>query len=150
MWLFEGKELQDETIPDDAFGFIYLITHLPSKKKYIGKKFLTSAATKTVNGKKKKIRKPSDWKEYWSSSPDLKKFIEEEGKTKFSREILVFFRTKGAAVYLEEQAIYQVGALESDTWMNANIRSKVYASWIAKDLDHAKELRNKLNTHFPS
>ena len=57
-WLYEGKELVPENIPEKAIGFIYIITH-PDGRRYIGKKLLTRAATKVVNGKKKKIRKLS-------------------------------------------------------------------------------------------
>ena len=150
MWLYNGSELKDDDIPETAIGFIYLITHTPTGKQYIGKKLLTKAATKTVKGKKKKIRKESDWKDYWSSSPDLKTFISEEGEDKFTREILAFAASKGSIAYLEEMALYQVGALESLNWFNNNIRSKVYRTWIFKDVDAAKSLRELLNKRFCS
>ena len=145
-WQYQNKPLMENEIPADAMGFIYMITQLSTGKKYIGKKLLTSAATKTVKGVKKKIRKPSDWKEYWSSSPDLKALISQVGQQDFVREILVFAKSKGSIAYLEEMALYQCGALESDNWFNNNIRSKVYRSWISKDLAAANELREKLNS----
>jgi hypothetical protein len=142
MWKYKGKEITDEDIKESYIGFIYLITQKSTGKKYIGKKLLTSAATKTVNGKKKKIRKPSDWKNYWSSSPSIKELIEQCGESDFDREILVFCSSKGSLLYNEEMALYMVGALEDDVWINANIRSKVYSSWVKKD--ESVELRQTI------
>lgn len=145
-WQYQNKPLNENEIPADAMGFIYMITQLSTGKKYIGKKLLTSAATKTVKGVKKKIRKPSDWKEYWSSSPKIKEWITSNGTSDFTREILAFCKSKGSLAYMEEMSLYQCGALESDSWINDNIRSKIYRSWISKDLEAAKELREKLNS----
>jgi hypothetical protein len=61
-WIYQGKEiLTEEDIPfEKAFGFVYVITQKSTGKKYIGRKILTNAAKKTVNGKKKKVRVQSD------------------------------------------------------------------------------------------
>ena len=59
MWLYNNKELTDEDIPTSAIGFIYVIKNTLNDKKYVGKKQLTKAGYKTVNGKKKKIRRES-------------------------------------------------------------------------------------------
>ncbi len=133
MWLYKGKEVVDDDIVDSYVGFIYMITQKSTGKLYIGKKLLTSAGTKTINGKKKKIRKMSDWKTYWSSSPTIKDIIKEHGTNDFEREILVFCSSKGSMLYNEELALYMVGALESDKWLNSNIRSKVYSNWVKPD-----------------
>ena len=146
MWHYQGKELDPATIPESAMGFIYMITQVSTGKKYIGRKLLTRTCTKTVKGVKKRIRKESDWKDYWSSSPKIKEWIEANGTSDFTREILAFCKSKGSLAYMEEMALYQCGALESDSWINDNIRSKIYRSWISKDLEAAKELREKLNS----
>lgn len=143
MWLYNGKELNEADIPTKAMGFIYMIRQISNGRRYIGKKLLTKAATKTTKGVKKKIRKESDWKDYWSSSPSLKEYIAEHGTDDFEREILTFFTSKGSAVYLEELALYMMGALESDRYWNDNIRSKVYRTWCKPD--EAKQLREILN-----
>ena len=132
MWRYMSDELDPSMIPEKAIGFLYLIKHTPSGKKYIGKKLLTKAATKMVNGKKKKIRKPSDWENYWSSSPELLRFIESEGQDKFTRTILVFAETKGELNYLEEAAQYRLHVLESDDWFNSNIRSRIFKKNVSK------------------
>ena len=141
-WLYKGNTLNEEDIPPKACGFIYLIRQLSTGRLYIGRKLLTSAATKTVNGKKKKIRKESDWKDYWSSSPKIKAWIEESGTSDFSREILQFVTSKGMLAYAEEYALYTMGVLESDDWLNDNIRSKVYRTWVKRD--EAVQLRKLL------
>lgn len=129
-WLYNGRELTEDDIPPDAIGFIYLVQQISTKRKYIGRKLLTKSSTKTIKGKKKKTRSESDWKTYWSSSPILKEHIEVHGTDDFTREILVFVSSKGSLAAAEEMALYSVGALESDEWINNNIRSKIYRSWI--------------------
>lgn len=130
MWQYNGKEIEDSDIPDKAIGFIYLITQISNGKKYIGRKLLTKAATKTVKGVKKKIRKESDWKGYWSSSPWLKEYIDQNGTDDFTREILVFCYGKAEMTYAEEKIQYSLGVLETDSWLNDNIRSKQYRKWV--------------------
>jgi hypothetical protein len=41
-------------------------------------------------------------------------------------------------------ALYSLGVLESDKWLNNNIRSKIYRSWVKPD--EAKTLREVLST----
>jgi hypothetical protein len=144
MWLYKCKELEDADIPTKAIGFIYLITQISTGKFYIGRKLLTAASSKTVNGKKKKTRKDSGWRDYWSSSPKIKEWIDESGTDDFKREILMFVTSKGMLAYAEEMALYSVGALESDKWINDNIRSKVYRTWCKPA--EAQELRGVLKS----
>lgn len=134
-WLYKGKELDDSDIPEKAQGFIYLITYLPTNQKYIGRKLLTKAHRRQKNKKVIRTRVESDWREYWSSSPDVKQLVEEKGADNFVREILVFADTKGQLNYLEEKFLYCVGALESEVWLNSNIRSKMYKRNILNKLD---------------
>jgi hypothetical protein len=70
---------------EEAFGFIYKITHIPSQKFYIGKKNLFSERNVKLGikeiknlpiqkGRKpttKKVVKESDWKNYWGSNKDF-------------------------------------------------------------------------------
>ena len=64
MWLYDNKEL--EVIPEDAYGYVYLITNTATGRKYIGKKLFWFRKTKVVKGKKKRIKVESDWRDYWS------------------------------------------------------------------------------------
>lgn len=134
-WLYKGCELTDDMIPSKAQGFIYIITHLPTSKKYIGRKLLTKAHRRQKNKKVIRTRVESDWREYWSSSPEVKQLVEQEGTDNFVREVLVFADTKGQLNYLEEKFLYCVGALESENWLNSNIRSKMYKRNILNKLD---------------
>ena len=140
MWLYNGKELNETDVPLNAWGFIYKITH-DSGKWYIGKKLLSKAATKTVKGVKKKIRKESDWKDYWSSSPFLLEEIERLGKDTFKREILLFTTTKGATLYAEEHLLMVSGSMFDENCYNGNIRSRIQKSWFKKTPDLFNELQ---------
>jgi hypothetical protein len=126
MWLYNKEELTDENIPKDAIGFIYLITNMTNGRMYVGKKLLTKAGTKQVNGKKKKIRKESDWRDYYSSSPELKADVSLLGKDKFRREILYFSFSLAVHNYLEEKEQFLRGVLEKDLYYNSNIRAKIF------------------------
>ena len=146
-WIYQGKEiLSEEDIPvDNAIGFVYLITQKSTGKRYIGRKLLTKSSSKTIHGKKKKVRLQSDWLKDWSSSPQIKEWIKEaNGPDDFTREILGFVSSKGSLVYAEELCLFELGVLESDNWINENIRSKIYKSWVKPE--EAKNLRKVLET----
>ena len=85
-WTYKNQEVTEiSDFPDDTYGFVYSITHLPTGKKYIGKKILYF--TRKVKLTKKDLlqyegvvgRRPSyklaikesDWKTYWGSNKEL-------------------------------------------------------------------------------
>ena len=144
-WIYKGKVLEDDDIPEKAQGFIYLITYLPTNQKYIGRKLLTKAHRRQKNKKVIRTRVESDWREYWSSSPEVKLLVEQEGTDNFVREVLVFAQSKGQLNYLEEKFLYCVGALESEVWLNSNIRSKMYKRNILNKLD-TEEINSVLHS----
>ena len=40
MWLHQNKVIEKlEDFPNETYGFIYITTHIPTGKKYLGKKF---------------------------------------------------------------------------------------------------------------
>jgi hypothetical protein len=134
-WLKNNREFKEEDIPEDAWGFTYLITNLTNNRKYIGKKLLTKAAPKkkvilkdgTV-GKKKKVqpRKVSNWKDYWSSCDELKDDVAKLGKENFKREILEFYNCDArlSAEEAREQFVRRV--LDSDEYYNGMIKITCY------------------------
>ena len=67
------------------FGYVYLIENLTNGRKYIGRKYFSKAGYKQVNGKRKKIRKTSDWEAYWGSNDTLKVEVAELGEHNFRR-----------------------------------------------------------------
>lgn len=126
-WLYNDTLLEDELIPEKAVGFIYMMTYAPTGQRYIGRKLLTKAHRRQKDKKIIRSRVASDWKDYWSSSPEIKTIIEQEGGThNFTRQVLAFAANKSQLNYMEECLQYTFGVLESDLWMNSNIRSKAY------------------------
>jgi len=117
-------------MPDDAIGFIYEVVHVPSGKKYIGKKILKHKKTRPPLKGKKRTRiayVESDWKTYYGSSDVVKKLLLESGSENFSREILHFSHSKKNLSYLETKELFTRGVLENqDIYFNSNIAGKYF------------------------
>lgn len=146
-WYYKGDELNEEDIPPKAIGFIYKITLLLTGQEYIGRKLLTKAHRRQKNKKIIRSRVDSDWRTYWSSSPELHSLLELHGEDNFKREILLFAFSKSHLNYIEEKFLYCVNAMESNHWLNSNIRSKVYKKNIIDklNLDEMNQVLNQLN-----
>jgi hypothetical protein len=110
MWVYKGEPVVEPAA--DHFSFVYLITNLVTGRKYIGKKLFWFAKTKMVKGKKKKYKVESDWKEYWSSSEELKADVAQLGEHNFTREILYYCTNKGTASYIEAREQFDRRVLE--------------------------------------
>jgi len=130
-WLYNGQVF---TTPNsDDIGFVYLITCIPTGKKYIGKKLFWTKKYKQIKGKRKKIIVQSDWKKYWSSSDELKTDVAKLGENSFRRTILYLCKSKGEANYLEAREQFVQGVLEyPDLWYNGWIIVKVSSSHIKR------------------
>lgn len=142
-WYFQNDIV--ETLPDDCVGFVYLIENLTNNRKYIGKKLSKFSKTtyKTVtlkNGtkKKKKIRSKidSDWKDYWSSSDELKKDVELLGKENFKREILFYCKSKSECSYIEAREQFSRRVLESSEYYNGHVQVRVHKNHIFGKIDN--------------
>ena len=136
MWLYKNKVINSiEDMPADTFGFIYLVTHTPSGKKYLGKKQLISNKTlPPLKGKKRKrkVQKESDWKTYYGSQTEVKQLVKEsKDMLEFQREILIFVSTKKQLTYFETKLQFVNEVLENNEYLNSNILGKFYR----KDLD---------------
>lgn len=128
-WTHNGQEVEE--IDPKYLAFVYLITNIHTNKKYIGLKTTKSKKTKQVKGKKKRFTVESDWRDYWSSSEELKNDIELLGKESFKREILYFCLNKGTANYLEAREQFDKRVLENpDDWYNGIINCRVHWSHI--------------------
>jgi hypothetical protein len=132
-WYYSGQEITE--LPEDAVGFVYLITCITTGKMYVGKKLAKFSKTtykvvKLKNGtkKRKKIRSKinSDWQDYFGSSDELNKDVILLGQDSFKREILRYCKSKSEMSYYE--AKYQFDndvLLNEDKWYNGWISVKV-------------------------
>lgn len=131
MWYYKGSEISCiEDMPEDTFGFIYIIEHIPSGMKYIGKKVLyfnrTLPPLKGYKRKRKTI-KESDWKTYYGSQKEIKNLLKEGKESEFKREILKFVKTKKLLTYYETKYLFINEVLEDNSlFLNDNILGKFY------------------------
>ena len=135
-WLYKGKEINEiSDLPNNAFGFVYQTTHLPTNKKYIGKKSLMYNLKKKLGKKEKllwegkgrppiykRVLKESDWKNYYGSHG----FIKEANEEDLTREILEIAYHKKELTYLECKYQFTLGVLESRSYLNDNILGKFF------------------------
>lgn len=126
-WFYKDRPVEDDDIKDQI-GFVYIIENLSSGKKYIGKKLFKFTRTKTVKGKRKKVKVDSDWQTYYGSNNELNADVEKLGKENFRRTILHLCKSKGTANFLEAKEQILNNVLESDDWYNDQIRVRVHRS----------------------
>lgn len=131
MWMYNGKEFElGELTHKELYGFVYLITCIPTGKKYIGKKFFWTSKTKQVKGKKKRLKVESDWKDYYGSNKVLIEEVAAHGKDLYLREILHLCKTKGECNYLEAKEQFTRNVLIGEQYFNEWIMVKVHRSHI--------------------
>ena len=135
-WLYKNKEINEiSDLPNNAFGFVYQTTHLPTNKKYIGKKSLMYNLKKKLGKKEKalwegkgrppmykRVLKESDWKNYYGSHG----FIKESNEEDLKREIIQIAYHKKELTYLECKYQFTLGVLESRSYLNDNILGKFF------------------------
>ena len=128
-WIFKGRAFLSEDI-NDLYGFVYLITNKINGRRYIGRKYFWSF--RKPPGKKKRVKKESDWKKYYGSCPELKEDIERLGRQNFSRTILSLHKTPGKTNFEETKQLFLNGVLTEslDTggpaYYNGNILSRYF------------------------
>lgn len=131
MWLYKDKEVYNlEDIPDNVFGFVYLIVNNDTSEYYIGRKNLYSERTlPPLKGqrRKRKVTKESDWIRYKSSNPVVKQW-----KNTY-REIIEFVYTKKMLTVREMQAILCLQGLEDPKCLNDNILGKIFRGDFEKE-----------------
>jgi hypothetical protein len=141
-WLYKGNTIEDiSQFPENTYGFVYIVTHTPTNRSYIGKKVLyhnkktklgkKEIATQTGPGRKsttKIITKESDWKTYYGSEIEIKKLLAEGKHNEFERVILKLVDNKKLLTYFEvkHQFIYEVLEHPND-WFNNNILGKFFS-----------------------
>jgi hypothetical protein len=145
-WLCENKEITEDVISEEAVGFIYMITHTPSGKYYIGKKSLESVRNVKIGVRelakikgerkaagmggraplKKKVRKSSDWEKYYSSNEWINEQVKEGKADEFKREIIQFCNSKKSLSYYEVYWMFKYDVLSDENCLNGNISGKFY------------------------
>jgi hypothetical protein len=141
-WLYKDNTIEDiSQFPENTYGFVYIVTHTPTNKSYIGKKVLyhnkktklgkKEIATQTGPGRKpttKIVTKESDWKTYYGSEIEIKKLLAEGKHNEFERVILKLVDNKKLLTYFEvkHQFIYEVLEHPND-WFNNNILGKFFS-----------------------
>jgi hypothetical protein len=141
MWLYNEKVIDKiEDMPQDTFGFIYIVKHRPTGKAYIGKKVLyhnvkkkltkKEIAEQTGPGRKsatKVVVKESDWKTYYGSAKPIIALIKDGKQEEFTREILQLVPNKKLLTYYECKYLFINEVLEHpDKWMNDNVLGKFF------------------------
>ena len=130
-WYYHNtaEEFKEDHIADNI-GYVYLITHNSTGRKYIGKKLFTKAGYRQINGKKKKVRKPSDWLDYWGSNTELQEEVKLKGEDAFTREVLHLCKTRSECNYWETWEIFNRHALLSVEYYNAWCTCKIHKSHV--------------------
>jgi hypothetical protein len=140
MWKYKEDLISDiNQIPEGAFGFVYEVQHLPSGKRYVGRKQLISVTTKALGkkelaeltdkraSKKKKVQKESDWKTYYGSQSEIKQLIKDGKEKEFERRILQFAFSPKHLTYLETKYLFSLEVLENpNVFYNDNILGKFF------------------------
>lgn len=139
-WLHNNEPVDEIDIKQYP-AFVYLITNLVDRRFYIGYKQTSFVKTKQVKGKKKRHQVESDWREYWSSSEELKADVERLGADKFKREILYFCKSKSMASYLELREQIDRRVMENpELTYNGIVNARVSRMHLKNVLQYIKEL----------
>lgn len=128
-WHYKGEAFAEDMI-GDAYGFVYIIVNQTNNRRYIGKKFFSKAGYKTVNGKKKKIRKSSDWLTYYGSNKELQEDVKSLGAENFYREILYLCNSRSECSYRETAEIFNQSALLSENYYNSWVTCKIHKAHV--------------------
>ena len=124
MWTYKGQPITvEETV--NYYGFVYIIHNHSNGRSYIGRKYFTKASYKTVKGKRKKIRKASDWETYWGSNKVLIADIQAIGEHNFTREVLYLCKNRSECSYYETYEIFTRGALITENYYNEWVACKI-------------------------
>ena len=147
-WIHKGQVvLGIQDMPENTYGFIYEVTHLPTGKKYIGKKVLFFERNKKLGKRelealkeerkaqgiggrtplKKKVITESDWKTYYGSQKEILDLVKEGSQEDFKREILQYVPDKKQLTYYECKYLFINEVLETrNNYINDNILGKFY------------------------
>jgi len=130
-WTYNGRLFTD---PANYCGFVYLITHQPTGKRYVGRKLFTKSKTRQVKGKKKRSRVSSEWETYWGSSSLLQADLITFGHQYFTRTILHLCVSKSECGYFETMEIFARHALIRPDYYNDWVSCRIRKAHVMKTL----------------
>lgn len=142
MQVIDSAETVEDLINNPDFdineyiGYIYVTVHMPTGRKYIGKKNFFHTLNKKLGKKelseipvtrgkrptKKQVTKESDWRTYYGSATEVKALPKEE----MNRYVLKLCKTKKELTYWETKMLFQYNVLEDDCYINDNILGKFF------------------------
>lgn len=147
-WFYKGIPVVSILdMPEGTYGFIYEVTHIPTGKKYLGKKVLYFERNKKLGKRelealkeerkaqgiggrvplKKKVITESDWKTYYGSQKEILELVKEGNQEDFKREILQYVPDKKQLTYYECKYLFINEVLETrNNYINDNILGKFY------------------------
>ena len=137
-WMYLERPFNSDDVGDN-YGFVYNITNLTNGRQYIGRKYFWSH--RKPPGKKRSVKKESDWKKYYGSCPELKEDIEQLGRQNFSRTILSLHKTPGKTNYEETRQLFTNNVLTESLdkgvprYYNSNILSRYFRKDYYEDGD---------------
>ena len=154
-WTYENNPINNiSDMPENTYGFIYEVEHIPTGRKYLGKKVLyfernkrlgkraltalrEERKAKGIGGRtplKQKIISESDWKTYFGSQKEILLLVKEGKNTDFKKKILKYVKDKKQLTYFECKYLFINEVLESDNkYINDNILGKFYRKDFADD-----------------
>lgn len=118
-WTLNGQPFNSNEI-GKAEGFVYCI-YGPDRT-YVGRKYFWERRKSPKT--KRRVKKESDWKDYYGSSTTLSEDVERLGKECFRREIISTHKTRGDVNYTETKIQFLLNVLEDDKYYNDNILVK--------------------------
>ena len=139
--LYEGASMttvtQWENMPDDAdlsdlAGFVYLIEHVTTGRRYIGSKMFWTYRIKKVKGRRKRQKVESNWRKYKSSSKIIIEEIKRDGAEQFKFTILKSYPRRWdvhyweTAVQFQNNVLHQLGEDGTPVFYNESIAGKYY------------------------
>jgi hypothetical protein len=123
-----GHWVTNIEVPENPYGFIYIITNKVNGRMYVGKKqILTKLKRKPLKGRvNKRISiKETDWKTYTGSSKELNLDIEKYGIQNFLFEIIKFCDNKSQMAYFEAKEQFDREVLIKEEYYNGIINLRL-------------------------
>ena len=100
----------DVALNNSMKPYTYIIKHKPTDRFYYG-----------YRGANKVEAHEDLWNKYYTSSPTIKKLIEQDGVDSFEVEVRKIFETAEQAAQWETKVLKRMRVLETGKWINANI-----------------------------